>query len=236
MERRRVLILAAAAAACPAAALAQHDGAVRGVLERARKASGGAAWSKLAGLHETGVEGGLRYERWVDLLRYGVRTEVQTPAGKVVRGFNGFGAWSQLPAGADRSKEPTPVMAEELSDAFFAAYGYYFPSRFDVRTAHVGQRKAEGRSFDVIRIHPNGGQPREVWFDRQSGLAGRIVELRGPRPMTTEFSDYRRAGSVMVPFKYVTTGGGLTKPLERQVEAADVRRVERELFSLPRPA
>lgn len=215
-------------------AQAQHAPAVQRVLDRARAASGGAAWSKLAGLHETGLEGGLRYERWVDLLRYGARSELQTPAGKVVRGYNGFGAWSLLPAGPDRAAETAPVLAEARSDAYFAAHGYFFPSRFDLRSAYLGVRTSAGRTFDVLRIQPAGGDARELWFDRKSGLAGRMVGT-GPRPTTVEMSDHRRAGSVLVPFRLVTLGGGLAAPLERRVEAADVRRIDRELFSLPRP-
>jgi len=232
--RRELLAGLAGAAAFPAAA-AEYGPGVPGVLERARQAAGGPVWNKLAGLHETGVEDGQRYERWIDLLRFGLRTETDTPGGgRLVRGFNGYGAWSLLPQGFDRAKAPAPTMAEALSEAYFAGYGYFFPSRFDVRAAHLGVRPAAGRSFDVVRIHPNGGEPREVWFDRKTGLPGRMVEVRGPRPFTVEMSDYKRAGSVLIPHRYLTTGGGLAKPLERTVQAADVRRVEREMFSLPR--
>lgn len=238
MGTRRFLLLGLTAAAlAPGAAHAEQDGPSAAVLERARKASGGPAWAKLAGLHETGVEDGQRYERWVDLLRFGLRTEAETPngGGRLVRGFNGYGAWSLLPHGFDRANAPAPTMTEALSEAYFAGYGYFFPSRFDVRIAYLGVRPSGGRSFDVLRIHPNGGEPREVWFDRKTGLPARMVEVRGPRPMTVEMSDWKRSGSVLVPFRYVTTGGGLPKPLERRVEAADVRRMEREMFSLPRP-
>jgi hypothetical protein len=234
MWTRRILLTGLAALAGGGGAEAQHAPAVQRVLDRARAASGGSAWSKLAGLHETGTEGGQRYERWVDLVRYGLRSETQTPAGKLVRGYNGFGAWSLLPQGMDRSGEAAPVLAEARSDAFFAAHGYYFPSRFDLRSAFVGARTSGGRTFDVVRIQPAGGEARELWFDRKTGLPGRMVGT-GPRPVSVEMSDYRRAGSVLVPFRYTTLGGGLAAPRDRLVEAADVRRVERELFSLPRP-
>ncbi len=234
MERRRFLGLAAGAALAPGVAAAEYGPGVEAVLDRARKAAGGPAWSRIAGLHETGVEDGQRYERWVDLLRFGLRTEVEAPGGKLVRGFNGYGAWSLLPNGFDRSKAPAPTMTQALSEAYFAGYGYFFPSRFDVRSAHLGARPAGGRSYDVLRLHPNGGEPREVWFDRKSGLPGRMVEVRGSQPLTVEMTDWRHAGPVMVPFRYVTTGGGLPKPLERRVEAADARSAAREMFSLPR--
>ena len=232
MWTRRIL-LAGLATLAGGGAQAQHAPAVQRVLDRARAASGGSAWSKLAGLHETGSEAGQRYERWVDLLRYGLRSETQTPAGKVVRGYNGFGAWSLLPPTANRAAETAPVLAEARSDAFFAAHGYFFPSRFDLRSAYVGERTSGGRTFDVVRIQPAGGEACEVWFDRKTGLPGRLVGT-GARPASVEMSDYRRAGSVLIPFRYSTTVGGLAALRERVVEAADVRRVDRELFSLPR--
>jgi hypothetical protein len=234
MWTRRILLTGLAAVAAGGGAAAQHAPAVQRVLDRARAASGGAAWSKLAGLHETGSEAGQRYERWVDLLRYGARSELQTPAGKVVRGYNGFGAWSLLPQGMDRSGEAAPVLTEARSEAFFAAHGYFFPSRFDLRSAYLGARTSGGRTFDVLRIQPAGGEARELWFDRKTGLPGRMVGIDS-RAATVEMSDYRRAGSVLIPFRLTMIGGGPAKPRERLVEAADVRRVDREMFSLPRP-
>ena len=50
-----------------------------------------------------------------------------------------------------------------------------------------------------------------------------------------EVSDYRRVGGVMVPFRFVTFGGGLAKPAERVLEAVDLKAAPREIFSLPRP-
>lgn len=234
--RMAAAALGALALAAAGAAQAQHSAAVQRVLDRARAASGGAAWTRIAGLHEVGSEAGLRYERWVDLLRYGVRTEVRTPAGTVVRGYNGYGAWSLWPAGADRSGETNPVLAKARTDAFFAAQGYFFPSRFDLRTSYVGARAAEGRRFDVVRIQPAGGEPREVWFDRATGLPGRIVETGGPKPVTVSLSDYRRAGPVLAPYRVTISGGDLDRPVERRLDRAEApHRVEREMFSLPRP-
>lgn len=216
------------------AAQAQYAPEAVRVMERARTASGGAAWNRVAGVHEVGVDGGQRYERWADPLRFGMRTDVTTPKGRVVRGYNGAGAWSLHPVGADLSAEPKPDLAAARSDSYVAGYGYYFRSRFDARASYVGVRPADGRSFEVVRVHPNGGEARELWFDRKTGLLGRIVDP-GPKPVTVEVSDYRKVAGVSVPFRFVTFGGDIAKPQERVLEAVDFRAVSRDIFSLPRP-
>lgn len=228
-------LVALAALACAGAAEAQVAPAARRVLDRARVASGGAAWSRIAGVHEMGSESGARYERWADPLRFGVRTEIQTPAGRVVRAYNGAGAWSQHPPGVNTAAEPRPDLGEARSDAFFAAYGYLFPSRFDVRASYVGARRSGGRAFEVIKVQPNGGAARELWFDRRTGLLGRMIQRAGGQPVTVEMTDYRRVGPVTVPFRFTTFGGGAPRPQERVLDVVEFKAADRSLFSLPRP-
>lgn len=232
---RTILLGALAALAFGGAALAQYAPEAVRVLERARAASGGKAWARVAGLHEIGTEGGFRYERWADPLRFGLRTDIGGPAGRVVRGYNGAGAWSLHPAGANVAAEPAPDLGAARAEAYVAGYGYFFRSRFDARASYVGARQGAGRSFQVVRVHPNGGAARELWFDDKTGLLGRIVEPGGKAARTVELSDYRRVGGVMVPFRAVTVGGGLARPLERVLEAVNLSAAPREIFSLPRP-
>ena len=80
---------------------------------------------RCAGSRARGVEGGFRYERWADPLRFGIRTDVGTPAGRVVRGYNGAGAWSLHPTNELAAAEPPPKLVLDLE-----------------RLAHVPQEKA----------------------------------------------------------------------------------------------
>lgn len=228
-------LVAGLALAAGGVAQAQYAPEAVRVLERARAATGGAAWGRIGGVHEVGIEGGHRFERWADPLRFGVRTDTGTPAGLVVRGYNGAGAWSLHPANVSTAGEAAPDLAAARSDAYVAGYGYFFRSRFDARASFVGARRADGRNFEVVRVHPNGGQPRDLWFDRKTGLLGRIVAGAGQKPLIVEVSDYRRVAGLMVPFKAVTYGGALSKPRERVLEAVEFKAASREIFSLPRP-
>jgi hypothetical protein len=236
MPTRRAIpafaLLFAVSAATPAAA--QHGAGVQSVLQRARAATGGGAWNAARGYHEMGVENGRPYERWVDMVRWGERVEAGAPPTRVVQGYNGFGLW-WLPLSTPR---PPGTEAELLrrarSDAYFAAYGYFFTGRFDVRSSALGVRPSGGRPYDVVRIQPAGGDARELWFDRATGRLGRIVET-GPQPRIVEFSDYRRVGRLTLPFQVTTYGQGRAKPDERRLERIEVTSPDRAMFSLPRP-
>jgi hypothetical protein len=227
-------VMAALAMACATAAQAQSTPAAQRVFDRARAASGGAAWNRILGWHEVGREDGAPFERWVDPVRYGLRIETHGPAGKLARGYNGAGEWRILPDGRPTGSVARDVLAEVRAEAFFGAHAYFFPSRFDLRAQLLGVRQQGAESFDVVRVQPAGGEPRELWFDRKTGLLGLMVEDDGGKRRTVEFSDYRRVGAVLVPFRQVAYGGGLARPRERVLERVDFAPADRAIFSLPR--
>ena len=233
--RREVLLgLGAAALGGLEPAMAQSPPTVQRELNRARAASGGRAWNSLRGLHETGLDGGQRFDRWLDPMRYGLRSETTTPAGKLVVGYNGAAAWMIGPDGRPYGPSDQTAIAQIRAEAFFGACGYFFPSRFDVRSAVIGSRKARGRAFDLVRIHPEGAKPRILWFDRRTGLLDRLVDDTSGRPVTLELSDYRTVGGLRLPFRRITYGGGLPKPREQVIESIALQPIDRALFSLPR--
>jgi hypothetical protein len=227
----------AAARPAPAHAASKANGgyarAARDVLARARAASGGAGWNLLRGWHESGREGQVRYESWVDPLRYGMRVERHEPAGLHVHGFNGAGDWQIQPNGAVTGVADRPTVTEARTEAFFRVNGYFYPGRFEGNGDYLGVRQAGGRSFDALSVRPWGGNPRELWFDRRTHLLARMVDRNGPRPVTTEISDYRRVGPVSIAFHFAIEEGGVMQ--ERQVESVVFTPADRALFSLPRP-
>ena len=233
--RTILLVLTLALTAAAPAAQAQYARPAAKVLARARAASGGNAWNYLRGWHETGAVDGAAYERWLDPLRYGMREEIHDASGGVsVRGFNGAGAWRIDAAGqATGGGEPTLVRPER-TDAFFGVYAFFYTSRFDARGRMVGARKAGGKAFDVVEVEPWGGTPRELWFDRKTGLLSRIVDRTGARPVTTELSDYRKAGPLKVAFRFVSDDGAPAGHAVRQVQSLDFTPPDRSMFGLPR--
>src|SRR3569832_439104 len=84
----RFLLAFAALAAVSASPVPRVPNA-RSMLDAAKAASGGKAWDRLEGSHESGEHSGAAYETWLDFRHYGMRSEARGRA----RGFNGRVAW-----------------------------------------------------------------------------------------------------------------------------------------------
>ena len=203
------------------------------VLAEARAAAGGNGWYMLRGWHETGHLGGVPYQRWLDPLRYGMRLEVHEPAGVRTEGFNGQGDWRIATPGAEPETADNTAVAEARAEAFFGVYGFFYAARFDAHGEAMGVRSAGGRSFDVVEVKPFGGPARQLWFDSRTHLLARMVDHSGPKPVTTELSDYRKVGPVHVAFRQtIETGDG--PRIVRQIESLVFAPTDRAMFSLPR--
>lgn len=237
MRQPFAVVLAVAMLVTAAAAHAQNTPAAQQVFDRARSASGGASgWNSLRGVHEVGEEGGQAFERWLDPLRYGMRVETPAPGGgELVQAYNGAAEWRVLAGGVLTGSDQGEFVAKVRSEAFFGVYGFYYPSRYDLRSSHLGVRERGGRSFDVLRVQPAGGVPRELWFDRRTGLLGVMIETVSGAQVTTELSDYRKVGPVTAPFKLTIHENGSAEPRVRTLKSLDFRPVGRDLFSLPPP-
>ncbi len=251
----RTLALAAALAAgvamsAPDAAQAKSHGKGRimadgysrpaeEVLAEARKASGGAGWNLLRGIHVSGHEkaaaGDIRFETWVDPLRYGMRTETHQAAGVLTEGFNGQGDWRILPDGKTVAIDDHAAVGKLRTEAFLAAGGIVYTSRFEAHGELIGVKTNGGKSFDVLNVEPWGGSPRELWFDRSTHLLARIVDRTGAQAVTTELSDYRKVGPVRIAFHTLVRGPSAGAVQDRQLDSVIFTPADRSLFSLPRP-
>src|SRR5437868_3043708 len=120
----RFALAAAAATLALAAQAAQAQGYSRQaaqVISRAFAASGGSGWYLLRGWHETGRDGAVAYERWIDPVRYGLRLETREPGGLRIHGFNGQAVWQVAPSGAMSAVNDHATLAEARTTAFFTA-------------------------------------------------------------------------------------------------------------------
>jgi hypothetical protein len=205
------------------------------VISRAFVATGGSGWYMLRGWRETGRRGGIAYESWIDPVRYGLRTETREAEGLRIDGFNGQAVWQVQPTGAMTAVNDHAALAQARTEAFFAANGYLFPGRFDARGDYLGVRRLQGRAYEVVRVQPWNGLPRELWFDQQSRLLARIVDRAGPKASALRVSDYRRIGPVRIPFRFTPEAGGEAGALARQRETVAFPPADRDLFSLNRP-
>src|SRR5260370_22201277 len=169
------------------------------LLAAAKEASGGVHWETIVTWHESGriSKGGLEgtFHRWLNFV--GLRNAATFDFDRSCRceGWNGNLFWSIGPSGITRLANSP----EAITDAYRRAFAYWKPDRFPAKRISVGTRKLEDKTCEVVKITPKGGEPFELWIDRDTHLILREVDLTGPQTRTRDFSDFRESSGVIVP-------------------------------------
>jgi aspartyl protease/PDZ domain-containing protein len=202
---------AAFAAASSKAAASKADS----LLAAAKQAMGGAAWDKVVTWHETGkiAGGGLSgtYESWADLpsLRNS-NTYVLGPSSGG-SGWDGKRAWTMDSTKEVRVETSGEAVAQALQDAYRGQYGFFFPDRFKSQREYAGQKSADGKTYDVLQLTPQGAEPFELWLDPENHRVEREVQLTGGQPQTFILSDFASFDGLLVPQKTIDRVGNNPK-------------------------
>ncbi len=177
------------------------------ILTEAKSASGGSAWDRIRGWHETGLHNGARYDTWLNPIRYGMAYR-QTRDGKTSwSGFDGVAAWARGPDGVVHIDRDANAVSGARQTAYLSINGFFFRNRFPATAVFVGERMASGRRVDVLNITPKGCKPLEVWFDHETHLMAAAVDRSGTAAIVATGSDYHRVGGLMVPFHISVSDG-----------------------------
>ena len=174
------------------------------IIEAAKAAAGGANWDTVKTWNETGTlsAGGIEgtYEIWLDMPGVrGAQSYVLGPA-KGSEGWNGKVAWSTDASDQLRIETSRESIANAVKEFYQATRAFFFP-RYPAETQYSGVRENDGKPCDVLTIKPRDADPFEVWFEQSSHLLVRMVDLTGPRPQTSYFSDFRNVDGLLVPFR-----------------------------------
>jgi PDZ domain-containing protein len=180
------------------------------LLAAAKEASGGAHWETVVTWHESGriskegIEG--TFDRWLNFvgLRYAATFEFDRSCR--CEGWNGNLFWSIGPSGVTGSANSR----EAITDAYWMAFAYWKPDRFPARRVYVGTRKLESKICEVVKITPKGGEPFELWIDRDTHLILREIDIAGSQSRTRDFSDFREIFGIKVPSIVRESTGNLT--------------------------
>jgi PDZ domain-containing protein/aspartyl protease len=222
------------------AALAAAPESAEEILARARKASGGDAWSEIRSSHTRLklATGGLTgtAESWDDVRtgRYLDRYELGPVAEG--QGFNGEIVWSQDSSKQVRTEEGGEEREAAANEAYRRSLAYWFPERWPASVERSADQEEGGRSFQVVRITPRGGRPFDLWIDAASGLFDRTVEKGAIETRTAHFSDYRAIQGVKVPFAIRSTNGDTKYDQFVTVETVEFNQpLEEARFRKPAP-
>jgi hypothetical protein len=204
------LFLLLCAAAAPA--MAGPPPTADQLVDAAKQASGGAAWDRLKSWDERGKvhAGGLdgSYETWIDMatLRNANVYDLGPTSGG--QGWDGKQAWTTDASRQVRIETSGETIAQTIQDAYRGAYGFFFPDRFPATREYAGVRTADGKSFEAVKVTVKGADPFEVWFDPETHLVAREVQLTGVQPHSFIFSGTEIVGGVTVPRQITDRVGG----------------------------
>jgi hypothetical protein len=159
-------------------------------------------------------------------------TSVRTDRNELVveSGCDGKESWSYSPTWGMHKQKPTP-------DREYACETGLKPFPLTLREAKAriemkGQKNVDGRSTFMIRAQIPERQGWDLYYlDSQSYLLLRMDSRRGPRQVTTLFSDYREVEGVQVPFqvaRHADNTDAVTKIQEVQVNVPIDDRVFRK--------
>jgi len=190
---------------------AETDPQAEGVLRRAEAAAGGARWSSLryirvkSKLTTSGLSGTL--ETLFDARTGYYRNSQNLGPESGADGFDGMTVWQQDDAGQTTLQGSEDSVRGAANTAYQNARGYFHRDRFPADIVYVRRQKEGADVFDILRITPAEGRPREEWFDARSHLLARTIEQEATRTTTTYFSDYRRVLGALFPYGSRQTTG-----------------------------
>lgn len=150
------------------------------ILARAKTAAGGNAWDGVRAFRikarvSTGGLSGTA-EGWEDVVRGRYLNTFSLGSIQGAEGYDGTAPWSSDPSGQITVSDSGDAREGSVDESYRVARAWWYPERRPAKIEDGGRRAEEGRTFQVVRIHPEGGRPFEAWFDAATGLLDRTVE------------------------------------------------------------
>jgi photosynthetic reaction center cytochrome c subunit len=129
--------------------------------------------------------------------------------GDSVTAFDGHSGWMAVPG------RPPHMMTDAENEAAHMDADLYFP--IDVKTlrqkftVEAGE-KVDGHDTNLVIGKTEGQPPLKLYFDSQSGLLLRLVRYAetplGRLPTQIDYSDYRDADGVKIPYRWTLSRPG----------------------------
>ncbi len=128
--------------------------------------------------------------------------------GDSITAFDGNQGWLGIPGRTHMMSAAESAAARMDADLTFAAHLKTMFAKFRV---HAGE-KIDGRETFLVVGRNEGQPPLQLYFERQSGLLLRLVRYAetplGRNPTQIDYADYRDAGGVKLPFRWILARPG----------------------------
>lgn len=225
------------------AATPENLAAGKALVARGAKATGGSAsWASVKSVASksdmaVSIQGmsltvGIQSIRTSDNKDY---VSQKLPFGEVVMARTGDTGWTKSPKGVeDMAPDDIADLLKERARDFWSIFG-----RPDTYTAQaLPQETVDGKALDVVLLTGGGLDQAFLLLDPTSGLP---VQLRyrgkaptgGPAEVTEVYGDFRKAGSVMVPYSVQTLFDGEPFGVAKVKEAIVNGPIDAKVFAKP---
>lgn len=147
--------------------------------------------------------------------------------------FNGADTWMGTPQGS-RKMDPAHTQMIQRTGRFFRDAASLPP--FERPSA--GTAVVDGKTYNVVGGNVPAFHEREVlYFDPETGLLDRAAyfttTILGDLPEVYLFSDYRKVGGVMIPFKVTQQGASGSSVTQFTTSEANAK-LSDDLFNVPK--
>ena len=191
----------------------------RAILEAAAQAAGGAEFGKIESLEisssgQASGPGGQQISIDVKtqvLYPDRIRNELKLPFGTIQQGFDGKSAWAVTPQGA--MELPQSVTGEfQRGIALVGAVGLYQRTLAGgLEAQYLGEEEIAGKKTEAVQWNAPFG-PVKLYFDPATHhlVAARFRQVtpQGAVDAEQQWSDFRAAGGVQVPYQTLTLHDG----------------------------
>jgi hypothetical protein len=137
--------------------------------------------------------------RFVDDAKIGPASETQ--------GFDGIHAWDKDPSGSITIQDGGDQRQLAVNEAYRRANLWWRADHGGATVVSDGEKTDAGATYDVLTVTPKDGKPFDAWFDANTHLLSRTVEIQNVQTITTTISDYRAVDGVELPGKEVINNG-----------------------------
>lgn len=151
----------------------------------------------------------------------------------LIQGFNGDFAWRQ-----DHNGNVSSISGSEkrelMQDFYFESFSYLFSDRVAGRMEYLGLVEGEDTSFHEVAAYPGNDDTVHVYFDQQLGLRRMMISQVDHVQTVTHFSDYRRVGGILWPFRIRAVAESIPLEIELIVEGIVVNAdIDSTIFKAP---
>ncbi|MBP6014433.1 MAG: aspartyl protease family protein [Alphaproteobacteria bacterium] len=151
-------------------------------------------------------------------------------------GHDGKRFWFQDSAGIVTVPEGADRRAQNVSAQFRQSLAHWFPKRSVAAPINFRLQLFQSRVKEALEIAPQGGLAFELWFDAQTKLLDRAIEVGATETRTTIYQDYRPFQGLVIPYRILTSNAAAVFGAERTITKVELNPAVADAdFAIPAP-